>query len=423
MAPPDGVSCGAGLSWAAMVVQIIGPPSRTRRAHRVHSLLRATEGKSCADSAKPAALPTDPPDPERLARGQPLARRHPCGVCHSPDFSGRAQMPRLVFLRARRGHRPQATATDAKRSASRVSSWRASASPPRPSISPSSAVSWRAMRRPSVRGQCERGEILLALHGALEDVGGEAVAGGSGRPRRSASTPWDASSGRERGCRATGSSRLEPRRSRARISPAPPGYPVASSGGVDRRARAGVGVGALDRPPRLDRIAAARWSARGGAPRPRTIRLRAGPCPGRVGHADDQALQVAEGPLGEGQDAARLRVRARGESRPPLPGRPPGSGRAHSGHPSACRGMATAARGPPLQRREARQRRTEICHAEHPRSYPSGREALRLSAVPGRPHDQRERRRPAANATSVTHEATRTPRMPGVGTRCPGQSG
>ena len=47
----------------------------------------------------PPAPPADPPDPERLARGQALARRHPCGVCHNPDFSGREQMPRLAHQR------------------------------------------------------------------------------------------------------------------------------------------------------------------------------------------------------------------------------------------------------------------------------------------------------------------------------------
>jgi len=43
--------------------------------------------------------PTDPPDPERFARGRALTRRHPCGVCHNPDFSGREQMPRLANQR------------------------------------------------------------------------------------------------------------------------------------------------------------------------------------------------------------------------------------------------------------------------------------------------------------------------------------
>jgi cytochrome c553 len=47
----------------------------------------------------PPAAPTDPPDPTRFARGQALARRHPCGVCHNPDFSGREQMPRLAHQR------------------------------------------------------------------------------------------------------------------------------------------------------------------------------------------------------------------------------------------------------------------------------------------------------------------------------------
>jgi cytochrome c553 len=47
----------------------------------------------------PPAPPSDPPDAARLARGQALARRHPCGVCHNADFSGREQMPRLAHQR------------------------------------------------------------------------------------------------------------------------------------------------------------------------------------------------------------------------------------------------------------------------------------------------------------------------------------
>jgi len=47
----------------------------------------------------PPDPPADPADPERFARGQALTRRHPCGVCHNPDFSGREQMPRLANQR------------------------------------------------------------------------------------------------------------------------------------------------------------------------------------------------------------------------------------------------------------------------------------------------------------------------------------
>ena len=47
----------------------------------------------------PPAPPPAPPDPTRFARGRALARRHPCGVCHTPDFSGREQMPRLANQR------------------------------------------------------------------------------------------------------------------------------------------------------------------------------------------------------------------------------------------------------------------------------------------------------------------------------------
>jgi cytochrome c553 len=47
----------------------------------------------------PPAAPAEAPDPERLARGRALTLRHPCGVCHNPDFSGREQMPRLANQR------------------------------------------------------------------------------------------------------------------------------------------------------------------------------------------------------------------------------------------------------------------------------------------------------------------------------------
>jgi cytochrome c553 len=47
----------------------------------------------------PPPPPEDAPDPVRFARGRTLTLRHPCGVCHNPDFSGREQMPRLANQR------------------------------------------------------------------------------------------------------------------------------------------------------------------------------------------------------------------------------------------------------------------------------------------------------------------------------------
>ncbi|HEX4995442.1 MAG TPA: c-type cytochrome [Methylomirabilota bacterium] len=47
----------------------------------------------------PPPPPEDAPDPARFARGRSLTLRHPCGVCHNPDFSGREQMPRLANQR------------------------------------------------------------------------------------------------------------------------------------------------------------------------------------------------------------------------------------------------------------------------------------------------------------------------------------
>lgn len=47
----------------------------------------------------PPPPPEEAPDATRFARGRTLTLRHPCGVCHNPDFSGREQMPRLANQR------------------------------------------------------------------------------------------------------------------------------------------------------------------------------------------------------------------------------------------------------------------------------------------------------------------------------------
>ncbi len=47
----------------------------------------------------PPSPPEEPADPARFARGRTLTLRHPCAVCHNPDFSGREQMPRLANQR------------------------------------------------------------------------------------------------------------------------------------------------------------------------------------------------------------------------------------------------------------------------------------------------------------------------------------
>ena len=52
-----------------------------------------------ASRLPPPRPPGDAPDAARLARGRRLTLRHPCGVCHNPDFSGREQMPRLAHQR------------------------------------------------------------------------------------------------------------------------------------------------------------------------------------------------------------------------------------------------------------------------------------------------------------------------------------
>ena len=47
----------------------------------------------------PPPPPSEPADPEQVARGRALATQHHCTVCHNPDFSGREQMPRLANQR------------------------------------------------------------------------------------------------------------------------------------------------------------------------------------------------------------------------------------------------------------------------------------------------------------------------------------
>jgi cytochrome c553 len=50
--------------------------------------------------AKLPARPSDEPvDPALAARGEPLAQRLHCGVCHTPDFAGGEQIPRLTRQR------------------------------------------------------------------------------------------------------------------------------------------------------------------------------------------------------------------------------------------------------------------------------------------------------------------------------------
>jgi cytochrome c553 len=47
----------------------------------------------------PPPPPEGPPDPAPFRAGPDPDLRHPCEVCHNPDFSGRDQMPRLANQR------------------------------------------------------------------------------------------------------------------------------------------------------------------------------------------------------------------------------------------------------------------------------------------------------------------------------------
>jgi cytochrome c553 len=47
---------------------------------------------------KPAP-PPDPGDPARLQRAQALAKQYHCNACHTSDFSGRENVPRIADQR------------------------------------------------------------------------------------------------------------------------------------------------------------------------------------------------------------------------------------------------------------------------------------------------------------------------------------
>jgi cytochrome c553 len=71
------------------------------RAAVAHYLPRAAPARFAERVTKLPPPPSshEAPDPQRFARGRTLTLRHPCGVCHNPDFSGREQMPRLANQR------------------------------------------------------------------------------------------------------------------------------------------------------------------------------------------------------------------------------------------------------------------------------------------------------------------------------------
>ncbi|WP_373181916.1 c-type cytochrome [Halomonas campaniensis] len=48
---------------------------------------------------QPVATPAGEPDADLMARGRELSRSQGCGSCHTADYSGREQMPRLAGQR------------------------------------------------------------------------------------------------------------------------------------------------------------------------------------------------------------------------------------------------------------------------------------------------------------------------------------
>ncbi len=72
------------------------------------AMIEAAKGMSNDDmrafSGLIAKLPPPAPAPDatdnsRFERGRKLAGQHRCGVCHGPDYSGAAQVPRLANQR------------------------------------------------------------------------------------------------------------------------------------------------------------------------------------------------------------------------------------------------------------------------------------------------------------------------------------
>jgi cytochrome c553 len=101
---PDTPSLGGQPTFFSVAQLFLFREGRRNNAAMVEAAKGLTNDDLVAFADRIARLPpppppADPPDPNRFTRGRTLALRHPCGVCHNPDFSGREQMPRLANQR------------------------------------------------------------------------------------------------------------------------------------------------------------------------------------------------------------------------------------------------------------------------------------------------------------------------------------
>jgi cytochrome c553 len=92
----------AGQPAEFIVLQMILFRERLRDAPPMPDLAQGLEDGQIEDlGAHFAALPPGPPpdrgeaDAARVAEGEALSKRLNCGVCHLPNYAGRAQIPRL----------------------------------------------------------------------------------------------------------------------------------------------------------------------------------------------------------------------------------------------------------------------------------------------------------------------------------------
>lgn len=101
-----GVPSLAGMPAEFITLQMILFREGLRNAPPMPDVARGLSDAEIEDLAAwyaslPPGTPEDlsPPDPARLAEGESLSARLHCGVCHLPDYRGRAQIPRLAGQR------------------------------------------------------------------------------------------------------------------------------------------------------------------------------------------------------------------------------------------------------------------------------------------------------------------------------------
>ena len=101
---PETPSLGGQPSFFVVAQLFLFREGRRDSAAMIAAAKGLTNDDLMAFAERVTKLPAPPPpgeaaDAARFARGRTLALRHPCGVCHNPDFSGREQIPRLANQR------------------------------------------------------------------------------------------------------------------------------------------------------------------------------------------------------------------------------------------------------------------------------------------------------------------------------------